>query len=53
MLLRITVLLNIDKLIEGTNEILSANRNSLQLFDMLHSMRQFDDLTYVHSVMLL
>lgn len=42
--------IDIDKLIEGTNEILSANRNSLQLFDMLHSMRQFDDLTYVHSV---
>ena len=42
--------IDIDKLIEGTNEILTANRNSLQLFDMLHSMRQFDDLTYVHSV---
>lgn len=39
-----------DKLIEGTQQILSENNNSLQLFDMLHSMRQFDDLTYVHCV---
>ena len=42
--------IDIDKLIEGTNEIHTATRNSLQLFDMLHSMRQIDDLTYVHSV---
>lgn len=39
-----------DKLIEGTQQILSDNKNSLQIFDMLHSMRQFDDLTYVHCV---
>lgn len=34
----------------GVSRILMDNRNSLQLFDMLHCMRQFDDLTYVHSV---
>lgn len=39
-----------DKLIEGTQHILEDNKNSLQIFDMLHSMRQFDDLTYVHCV---
>ena len=39
-----------DMLIEGTQQILSDNKNSLQIFDMLHSMRQFDDLTYVHCV---
>ena len=39
-----------DMLIEGTQQILSENKNSLQIFDMLHSMRQFDDLTYVHCV---
>ena len=37
--------IDIDKLIEGTNEILTANRNSLQLFDMLHSMRP---VSYTH-----
>lgn len=39
-----------EEMIEGTHQIFLENQNSLQLFDMLHSMRQFDDLTYVHCV---
>lgn len=41
---------SIDELIKGTTDILAENKNSLHLFDMLHSMREFDDITYVHSV---
>ncbi len=39
-----------DKLIEHTMSIISKFTNKLQLFDMLHSLREFDDLTYAHSV---
>jgi putative nucleotidyltransferase with HDIG domain len=39
-----------EKLLEGTSAILKEYTNSLQVFDMLHSMREFDDLTYVHCV---
>jgi putative nucleotidyltransferase with HDIG domain len=38
------------KLLSGTAKLLSYYTNNLQLFDMLHCMRQFDDLTYVHCV---
>lgn len=41
---------SIDELIKGTTDLLADNKNSLHLFDMLHSMREFDDITYVHSV---
>jgi putative nucleotidyltransferase with HDIG domain len=39
-----------DKLIEHTQSIISKFTNKLQLFDMLHSLRESDDLTYAHSV---
>lgn len=39
-----------EELLHGTSAILAEYNNSLQLFDMLHTMRQFDDLTYVHCV---
>lgn len=42
--------INPSELIKGVSSILSEFNNSLQLFDMLHSMRQFDDLTYVHGI---
>ena len=30
--------------------LMSKYSNSLQMFDMLHCLRQFDDLTYAHSI---
>lgn len=42
--------INTTELLQGTSQILVEYKNSLQLFDMLHCMRQFDDLTYVHCV---
>lgn len=39
-----------EALIEGTLALLSQNKNSLHLFDMLHSMREYDDITFVHSL---
>jgi putative nucleotidyltransferase with HDIG domain len=39
-----------DKLIEHTQSIIGKFTNKLQLFDMLHSLRESDDLTYAHSV---
>lgn len=37
-------------LLEDCNKILSNSRNSLHLFDMLHCIRDYDDLTYIHSI---
>lgn len=42
--------IDVDKLIKGTSNILAENKSGLAIFDMLHSMREFDDLTYVHCV---
>lgn len=39
-----------DSMVSDTMNIVSEARNSLQMFDMLHAMRNKDDLTYVHSV---
>lgn len=39
-----------EELLKGTTSLIAENRNSLQLFDMLHSMRQQDDLTFVHCI---
>lgn len=37
-------------LLKSTEKILSEYTNTLQVFDMLHCMRDFDDLTYVHCI---
>lgn len=39
-----------DVLLKKTRELIRESRCSLHLFDMLHSMREFDDLTYIHCV---
>ncbi|MGN0319142.1 MAG: HD-GYP domain-containing protein [Lachnospira sp.] len=39
-----------EELLKGTTQLIAENRNSLQLFDMLHCMRQQDDLTFVHCI---
>ncbi len=38
------------ELLSTTSDILTKYDNTLQIFDMLHCMRDLDDLTYVHSV---
>lgn len=42
--------LDLEKLLEHTTRILAESRNGIHVFDMLHCMREFDDLTYVHSI---
>lgn len=42
--------LDVDILSEGINDMLSGSRNGTHIFHMLQCMRDFDDLTYVHSV---
>lgn len=39
-----------DALIADVNSVLMYARNGMHVFDMLHSMRDFDDETYFHSV---
>lgn len=42
--------IDVSTLIADTDSILSGSRSNLQVFDMLHSLRKNDDLTYVHCV---
>ena len=42
--------LNPSALISGPVSILSKYKNNLQLFDMLHCIREFDDSTYIHCI---
>lgn len=37
-------------LLTEMDKILSSNKNNIQVFDMLHCIRDYDDLTYVHCV---
>ncbi len=39
-----------NKLLKYTTKILSESRNGIHVFDMLHCMREYDDITYVHSI---
>lgn len=38
------------KLLHETIDLVSQYKNNLELFDMLHSMRHYDDLTYMHCI---
>lgn len=42
--------IDVDSLLEHTTSILSDARNGIHVFDMLHNLRSYDDITYVHSV---
>jgi len=42
--------LDISALLNHATNILSGSRNGIHVFDMLHCMREFDDITYVHSI---
>ncbi len=41
---------NEDELIQDISSIMSTARNGMHVFDMLHSMRDHDDETYLHSL---
>lgn len=42
--------IEVDNMLDSTMKLLSTQTNSFGVFDMLHNMRQFDDLTYAHSM---
>lgn len=42
--------LNTDELLYFTLNLLKSESGYLSVFDMLHNMRQYDDMTYVHSI---
>lgn len=42
--------IEVDNMLAPTMNLLSSQNNSFGVFDMLHNMRQFDDLTYAHSM---
>lgn len=42
--------INIDEMLAETNRILSEGRNGAHILEMLHGIRNYDDMTYVHSL---
>lgn len=42
--------LNTDTLLENALKLLNSNNGEINVFDMVHNMRQYDDLTYAHSL---
>ncbi|MBO7334309.1 MAG: HD-GYP domain-containing protein [Lachnospiraceae bacterium] len=42
--------LNVDTMLNCVDVILENDDGYLNVFDMLHNMRQYDDMTYVHSI---
>ncbi|PHV70309.1 transcriptional regulator [Sporanaerobium hydrogeniformans] len=41
--------IDVNKLIKDVEQVISQTPNKLYIFNMLHCMRDYDDLTYVHS----
>lgn len=41
---------DVDNLLSETNRILKEGRNGIHIMEMLHGIRNYDDLTYVHSL---
>ena len=42
--------IDISGLLEHTSDLLEKSRNGIHVFDMLHCMREHDDITYVHCL---
>lgn len=42
--------LETDKLLDEATKILNQSKSNIELFNMLHCLRQYDDTTYVHSL---
>lgn len=41
---------NLEELYSFTSDLLNSNDGYVNVFDMLHNMREYDDLTYAHSM---
>jgi len=39
-----------DQLLSDVRQVLNQSGSSIELFNMLHCMRQYDDTTYIHSI---
>jgi putative nucleotidyltransferase with HDIG domain len=42
--------LDLERLMEETDLVLKEGRNGIHIFEMLHGIRDYDDMTYVHSL---
>jgi putative nucleotidyltransferase with HDIG domain len=42
--------IDIDSLLADTDRVLHEGRNGAHIFEMLHGIRDYDDMTYVHSL---
>lgn len=42
--------LDVDLLLRDTLSLLDTSRGNIHVFDMLHNLRQYDDLTYTHGL---
>lgn len=42
--------LNLDELLSFTLNLMKSDSGYLNVFDMLHNLRHYDDMTYVHSI---
>lgn len=42
--------IDVSGLLEHTSDLLEKSRNGIHVFDMLHCMREHDDITYVHCL---
>lgn len=42
--------IDIDSLLKETDRILSEGRSGIHIFEMLHGIRDYDDMTYVHCM---
>ena len=42
--------INVDEMLKSVSNLISEGSTSISIFDMLHNMRNYDDLTYVHSM---
>lgn len=42
--------LDVDLLLQDTLSLLDTARGNIHVFDMLHNLRQYDDLTYTHGI---
>lgn len=41
---------NVDRLLDDTYKLIEEGRNGIHLFEMLHGIREYDDISYVHSL---
>ncbi|MCR5603844.1 MAG: HD-GYP domain-containing protein [Lachnospiraceae bacterium] len=42
--------INTEELFDHISNLMTAQSSTISIFDMLHNMRQYDDMTYAHSI---